>query len=91
MCADVAPTGRRRVLAVDGKTLRGSRTTTDGARHLLAVIDHNTGTVLGQRTVDGKTSEITEFIPLLDTLTGLNPTHDLAGVVITADALHIAT
>ena len=68
MCADVAPTGRRRMLAVDGKTLRGSRTTTDGARHLLAVIDHHTGTVLGQRTVDGKTSEITEFVPLLDTL-----------------------
>jgi predicted transposase YbfD/YdcC len=88
MCADVAPTGRRRVLAVDGKTLRGSRTTTDGARHLLAVIDHNTGTVLGQRTVYGKTSEITEFVPLLDTLTSLNSTGDLAGTVITADALH---
>ena len=43
MCADAAPVGppvgRRRVLAVDGKTLRGSRTTTNGARHLLAVID----------------------------------------------------
>jgi predicted transposase YbfD/YdcC len=92
LCADVTPAGRRRVLAVDGKTLRGSRTTTDGsgegARHLLAVIDHHTGTVLGQRNVDGKTSEITEFVPLLDTLTGLNPTGDLAGTVITADALH---
>jgi predicted transposase YbfD/YdcC len=86
------PTGRRRVLAVDGKTLRGSRVTTDdsggGARHLLAVIDHDTGTVLGQRNVEGKTSEITEFVPLLNTLTGLNSTGDLAGVVITADALH---
>jgi hypothetical protein len=73
LCGDVTPAGRRRVLAVDGKTLRGSRTTTDGsgegARHLLAVIDHHTGTVLGQRNVDGKTSEITQFVPLLDTLT----------------------
>ena len=47
------PAGRRRVLAVDGKTLRGSRTA-EGARHLLAVIDHDTGAVLGQRNVDGK-------------------------------------
>ena len=83
----VPPAGRRRVLAMDGKTLRGSRTT-DGVRHLLAVIDHHTGTVLGQRNVDGKTSEITEFAPLLDTLTGLNPTGDLTDTVITADALH---
>ena len=80
----LAPAGRRRVLAVDGKTLRGSRSTADGARHLLAVIDHHSGTVLGQRNVDSKTSEITEFAPLLDSLTG----PDLAGAVITADALH---
>lgn len=80
------------MLAVDGKTLRGSRTTTEGpgegARHLLAVIDHHTGTVLGQRNVDGETSEITEFVPLLDTLTTVSSTGDLAGMVITADALH---
>jgi predicted transposase YbfD/YdcC len=84
--------GRRRVLAVDGKTLRGSRSSTEGssqsARHLLAVIDHDTATVLAQRNVDGKTSEITEFASLIDTLTGLNPTGGLAGAVITADALH---
>lgn len=92
----VPPPGRRRVLAVDGKTLRGSRPSTTGAtdgakdeaRHLLAVIDHHSGTVLGQRRVEGKTSEIAEFVPLLDSLTGLNPTGDLAGIVITADALH---
>jgi predicted transposase YbfD/YdcC len=85
-----APRGRRRVLAVDGKTLRGSRSSTggEGARHLLAVIDHDTGAVPGQRNVDGKTSEIAEFVPLLDALTSLNSTGDLAGTVITADALH---
>ena len=53
-------------------------------RHLLAVIDQHTRVVLGQIGVDGKTSEITAFAPLLDTLTGI----DLTGVVITADALH---
>ena len=88
LCAATAPVGRRRVLAVDGKTLRGSRAhRSDGeacGRHLLAVIDQHTRVVLGQIDVDGKTNEITAFTPLLDTLTGT----DLTGVVITADALH---
>jgi predicted transposase YbfD/YdcC len=87
------PAGRRRVLAVDGKTLRGSRQldtagTAVAGRHLLAVIDHHCRVVLGQVAVDtatqGKGSEINQFVPLLDTLTGV----DLPGVVITADALH---
>jgi len=89
LCAKVAPVGRRRVLAVDGKTLRGSRhTDSDGVdapgRHLLAVIDQHARVVLGQVKVEGKTNEITAFTPLLDTLRGI----DLTGVVITADALH---
>ena len=92
-CAALVPAGRRRVLAVDGKTLRGSRHvdhagTEVTGRHLLAVIDQHTRVVLGQVTVDtaeqGKGSEINRFTPLLDTLTAL----DLTGAVITADALH---
>ncbi|MEV0217450.1 ISAs1 family transposase, partial [Micromonospora sp. NPDC050695] len=70
----------RRVIAVDGKTLRGSGPA--GAQvHLLAAVDHHDGIVLAQSDVDGKTNEITRFVPMLDTL-------DLAGAVITADALH---
>jgi predicted transposase YbfD/YdcC len=89
LCASMAPAGRRRVLAVDGKTLRGSRHIGSGGvdtpgRHLLAVIDQHARVVLGQVNVEGKTTEITAFAPLLDTLRGA----DLAGVVITADALH---
>jgi hypothetical protein len=91
LCAARRPGERRRVLAVDGKTVRGSRACrTDNAngdgqaRHLCAVIDHHARVVLGQVAVDGKSNEITAFAPLLDTLTGL----DLAGLVITADALH---
>jgi predicted transposase YbfD/YdcC len=88
-CAGVNPPGRRRVFAVDGKTLRGSRHplasgTGQPGRHLLAVIDQHTRVVLGQVGVDGKTNEITAFAPLLDTLTGIS----LSGVVFTADALH---
>ncbi len=86
-CAALAPLGRRRALAIDGKTIRGSRSTgpdaEQPARHLLAVIDQHTRVVLGQVSVDTKTNEISRFAPLLDTLTAL----DLTDVVITADAL----
>jgi hypothetical protein len=83
-CTRIAPSGRRRVLAVDGKTLRGSRTSDGRARHLLAIIDHDTAMVLGQTGVDGKTNEIIAFTPLIGTLTSPN----LAGAVIIADAMH---
>jgi predicted transposase YbfD/YdcC len=70
-------------LAVDGKTLRGTRhASPDGQGvHLLAAADHQAGPVLAQTKVDGKTNEITCFQPLLE------PLH-LAGWVVTADALH---
>jgi predicted transposase YbfD/YdcC len=73
----------RRALAVDGKALRGTRHhTADGqALHLLSVLDQAAGIVLGQTGVQGKTNEITRFRPLLERL-------DLAGAVVTADALH---
>jgi hypothetical protein len=75
--------GRRQAVAVDGKALRGTRHSAADrqAVHLLAAADQRTGAVLSQRDVDGKTNEITRFEPLLEDL-------DLAGCVITADALH---
>jgi hypothetical protein len=70
-----------KAVAVDGKTLRGA-VDTDGRRvHLLAALDQQQGTVLAQRRVDGKSNEITGFRPLLEEV-------DLAGRVVTADALH---
>jgi predicted transposase YbfD/YdcC len=73
----------RAALAVDGKALRGTRhASADGqAVHLLAVLDQRAGAVLAQVSVDGKTNEVTRFAPLLEHL-------DLAGHVVTADALH---
>lgn len=73
----------RRALAVDGKAVRGTRHASgDGqAMHLLAVADQQASAVLAQAAVDGKSNEITAFAPLLEPL-------DLAGCVITADALH---
>jgi predicted transposase YbfD/YdcC len=78
-----APTSRPpgRAVAVDGKTLRGTGHHGAAQVHLLAVMDHTSRGVLGQAGVDGKTNEITRFRPLLDGL-------DLAGRVVTADALH---
>jgi predicted transposase YbfD/YdcC len=72
--------GRRRAVAVDGKTLRGARDTQGRQVHLLAVMDHATRAVLAQRQVGGAPGEVPGFQPLLADL-------DLAGVVVTADAL----
>lgn len=75
-----APQQRRRAVAVDGKTLRGARR--DGRQlHLLAAMDHATRAVLAQRQVNGAPGEVPAFRPLLAGL-------DLAGTVVTADALH---
>jgi DDE_Tnp_1-associated/Transposase DDE domain len=72
---------RRRAIAVDGKTLRGSADHDGNAVKLLAAMDHTDGAVVAQRKVDTHTNEITLFQPLGDRL-------DLTDVVVTADALH---
>ena len=76
-----ATAGRRRLIAVDGKTLRGSGQRHDPGRHLLAALDHAHGVVLGQAEVGAKTNEIPMFTMLLDRI-------DLAGAIVTADAMH---
>jgi predicted transposase YbfD/YdcC len=70
-----------RVIAVDGKSLRGSATAGGRCRHLLAAFTHISGIVLGQLDVDLKTNEIPMFSTLLDSI-------DLLGALVTADALH---
>ena len=81
MAARCQPGQAWRVIALDGKTARGARLGDARAVHLLAAFDVADGAVLAQTVVDGKTNEITAFAPLLDRL-------DIAGAVITADALH---
>jgi predicted transposase YbfD/YdcC len=73
--------GRRRVVAVDGKTVRGAVTANGHRPHLLAAFDTADQVVLAQHEVDAKSNEITGFEPLLADL-------DLDGVVVTADAMH---
>ena len=69
------------MIAVNGKTLRGSGGNQQPARHLLAALDHAQGVVLGQAGVGTKTNEIPSFIALLDKL-------DIEAAVISGDALH---
>src|SRR6266496_4804335 len=55
--------GARRVIAVDGKTLRGSGHGGQDSRHLLAALDHACGAVLGQAGVGAKTNEVRREAP----------------------------
>ena len=73
--------GGRRVIAVDGKTMRGARTGDNPAPHLLAALDQASGVVVGQRRVSDKSNEIPALPELLAPL-------DLDGALITADAMH---
>jgi predicted transposase YbfD/YdcC len=72
--------GGLRAVAVDGKTSRGARRA-DGTRvHLLGVAGHG-GCLLDHLEVDVKHNETSHFTELLEPL-------DLAGAVVTFDALH---
>jgi predicted transposase YbfD/YdcC len=71
---------RLRAVAVDGKTSRGARRA-DGTRvHLLGAAEHG-GHLLDHLEVDVKHNETSHFTELLEPL-------DLAGAVVTFDALH---
>ena len=73
--------GWPRVIAVDGKALKGSARLTATRRHLLSAVTHGRVVTLAQVEVGAKTNETTHFQPLLAPL-------DLAGAVVTFDALH---
>jgi hypothetical protein len=74
--------GGRRVIAVDGKAVRGAKGRDGTAPHLVAALAHGIGAVLGQVAVDARSKEIPAVRDLLKAFT------DLAGAVITIDALH---
>jgi predicted transposase YbfD/YdcC len=72
--------GRLRAVAVDGKTSRGARRA-DGTRvHLLGAAEHG-GRLLDHLEIGVKHNETSHFTELLEPL-------DLAGAVVTFDALH---
>lgn len=80
-----APPPARRVIAVDGKVVRGA-VLPEGRVYLLSAYDTSTGVVLAQVQIAAKSNEIPAFAPLLDQIAAR--LGGLAGVVIVADALH---
>lgn len=70
------------VIAIDGKTARGSKEDSSGrsAIHIVSAFATEYGLVLGQRKVDGKSNEITAIPELLDLLA-------LDGCTVTMDAM----
>ena len=75
-------TQAREVIAVDGKTLRGTKASPDGkgALHLVSAYATEAGLVLAQQAVDGKSNEITAIPELLDLL-------NLKGAIVSIDAM----
>lgn len=74
---------RGQVIAVDGKTARGSQDSFRGqdAIHLLSAWASETGLLLGQRKIDEKSNEITAVPDLLKLLF-------IKGCIVTVDALN---
>jgi predicted transposase YbfD/YdcC len=72
--------GELEAMAIDGKTLRGSRQQGAPAAHLLSVLSHRLGLTLWQQAVADKTNEIPVLEDVLQRLV-------VEGRVITVDAL----
>ena len=72
----------REVVAIDGKTIRGSfdRSRDQAALHVVSAWASDRGLVLGQRQVGDKSNEITAIPELLDVL-------DIKGAIVTLDAM----
>lgn len=74
------------VVAIDGKTLRGSHDRANGkdAIHVVSAWASANGIVLGQRKVDDKSNEITAIPDLLELL-------NVSGCIVTIDAMGCQT
>lgn len=72
--------GLRGVVAVDGKTVRGSKAGGNKPLHIVSAWATEQNLTLGQRLVDGKSNEITAIPILLRTLA-------IKGAIVTIDAM----
>jgi predicted transposase YbfD/YdcC len=75
-----APSAGEAAVALDGKTLRGSRKQGAPGVHLLSALSHHVGLTLAQQAVDDKSNEISHVETVLRQLV-------LQGRVLTMDAL----
>ena len=80
--AGISEITKGKVVAIDGKTLRGSADAAAGVRptHLVSAWAQSNGMILGQLKVDDHSNEITAIPKLLETL-------DVAGSTVTIDAI----
>ena len=72
---DLTPQTDTQTLAIDGKTLCGSRKQDATITHLLSVVSHQLGITLTQQPVDAKTNEIPIAIEILQALGCLREDH----------------
>jgi hypothetical protein len=68
-------------IAIDGKSMRGSRDGSQPPVHLVSAVLHQDGAVLSQTRVPDKTNEIRSVVPLLDDV-------EIQGAVVTGDAMY---
>ena len=78
--AEPGLTARAEAIAIDGKTLRGSKKQGAPGAHLLSALAHRVGLTLAQQAVEDKTNEIPVALDLLRHLV-------LEGRIVTMDAL----
>jgi len=76
--------GIKKILNIDGKTMRGSRTEDKKPLHIVSAWCDEEGICFGQRTVREKENEIVAIPELLDTL-------QIKGYVVTIDAMGTQT
>jgi predicted transposase YbfD/YdcC len=72
--------GRRGVVAVDGKTIKGSANAKHGAYHVVSAFAAESQLVLGETCVEEKSNEIEAVPELLEMV-------DVEGAIVTADAM----
>jgi len=92
------------MVALDGKVLKGAwEELPDVKVKLFSALVHGEGVIIGQRKVPGDTTEVTQVLPLTGDIAAARPPAaggagsgaggdgdcDLAGLVFTADALHV--
>jgi predicted transposase YbfD/YdcC len=76
----LSPEVANKVIAIDGKTLRGSHDGAHSAIHLVSAFASEAGIVLGQVNTSEKSNEITAIPELLEWL-------DVRGAIVTIDAM----
>lgn len=83
MTGELAQATEGRLIAIDGKSLRGSfdHAGRKSPIHMVQAWDRDNGLVLGQLATDEKSNEITAVATLLELL-------DVRGAVLTLDAMH---